>query len=110
MKTGETGGRPRLHSSLLLSFFYAPVPPVPGLVGRNGLIQFRLVKVRPQGVCGVELRIGALPQEEVGDPLLPAGTDDEIRIRDAQESLTGKQKLYQSLGVAGGIFLVILLL
>lgn len=34
----------------------------------------------------------------------------EIRIRDAQESLTGKQKLYQSLGVAGGIFLVILLL
>lgn len=34
----------------------------------------------------------------------------EIRIRDAQESLAGKQKLYQSLGVAGGIFLVILLL
>ena len=33
----------------------------------------------------------------------------EIEIQKAQESLATKQKLYQSLGVAGGIFLVILL-
>lgn len=33
----------------------------------------------------------------------------EISIRNAQESMTSKQKLYQSLGVAGGIFLIILL-
>ncbi|MCI8599173.1 MAG: hypothetical protein HFJ10_12170 [Lachnospiraceae bacterium] len=33
----------------------------------------------------------------------------EISIRSAQDAITAKQKLYQSLGVAGGIFLVILL-
>ncbi len=33
----------------------------------------------------------------------------EICIREAQETASTKQKLYQSLGVAGGIFLVILL-
>jgi len=33
----------------------------------------------------------------------------EICIRDAQEAIATKQKVYQSLGVAGGIFLVILL-
>lgn len=34
----------------------------------------------------------------------------EIRIQDAQESVGAKQKLYKSLGVAGGIFLIILLI
>ena len=33
----------------------------------------------------------------------------ELGIREAQEAARTKQKLYQSLGVAGGIFLVILL-
>lgn len=33
----------------------------------------------------------------------------ELGIREAQEAALTKQKLYQSLGVAGGIFLVILL-
>lgn len=33
----------------------------------------------------------------------------ELRIQDAQRAAQTKQKLYQSLGVAGGIFLVILL-
>lgn len=33
----------------------------------------------------------------------------EISIQSAQDAITAKQKLYQSLGVAGGIFLVILL-
>ena len=33
----------------------------------------------------------------------------ELRIRESQEAARTKQKLYQSLGVAGGIFLVILL-
>lgn len=34
----------------------------------------------------------------------------ELGIQKAQEELAAKQKLYQSLGVAGGIFLVILLI
>lgn len=34
----------------------------------------------------------------------------EISIREAESSIGSKQKLYQSLGVAGGIFLVILLI
>ena len=34
----------------------------------------------------------------------------ENGIREAQSSIASKQKLYQSLGVAGGIFLVILLI
>jgi len=33
----------------------------------------------------------------------------ELGIRNAQETMAAKQKLYQSLGVAGGAFLVILL-
>ena len=33
----------------------------------------------------------------------------ELCIRESQEAARTKQKLYQSLGVAGGIFLVILL-
>ncbi len=33
----------------------------------------------------------------------------ELGIRNSQETIAPKQKLYQSLGVAGGIFLVILL-
>ena len=33
-----------------------------------------------------------------------------VRIHGAQETLTGKQKLCQSLGIAGGIFLIILLI
>ena len=43
----------------------------------------RFVEVRPEGLRNVELRIGALPEEEVGEPLLPAGPDDELRVRDA---------------------------
>lgn len=34
----------------------------------------------------------------------------ELCIREAQETMAAKQKLYQSLGVAAGIFLVILLI
>ena len=34
----------------------------------------------------------------------------EISIREAESSIGAKQKLYQSLGIAGGIFLVILLI
>ena len=34
----------------------------------------------------------------------------EISIREAENSIGAKQKLYQSLGIAGGIFLVILLI
>ena len=34
----------------------------------------------------------------------------EQGIAEAQEQMEGRQKLYQSLGIAGGVFLVILLL
>ena len=34
----------------------------------------------------------------------------ELSIQEAESSMSSKQKLYQSLGVAGGIFLVILLI
>ncbi len=37
-------------------------------------------EIRPQHLEEQELRIGRLPQQEVGQPLLAGGTDDKVRI------------------------------
>ena len=37
-------------------------------------------EVRPVGVAEVELRVRRLPQQEAGQPLLPARTDDQVGI------------------------------
>ena len=40
-------------------------------------------EVRPEGVAGVELGVGGLPDEEVREALLAAGADDEVRVGQA---------------------------
>src|SRR5260221_456893 len=45
------------------------------------LIQRRGVEVRPKLVGEIELGVRELPQQEVADPLLAAGADEQIRLR-----------------------------
>ena len=44
------------------------------------------IEVRPHPIGEIELGIGALPQQEIGEPLLAAGADQQIDVaaRDAQ--------------------------
>ncbi len=45
------------------------------------LVEGGRAEVRPQAVGEHELRVGGLPDEEVADPLLAAGADDEVGVR-----------------------------
>src|SRR6185312_10877761 len=47
--------------------------------------QLPLVEVRPQSIGEIELRVGDVPEEEVADPPLTAGADQEVRIRQPAE-------------------------
>ena len=38
-------------------------------------------EVRPERLARVELGVGRLPDQEVGEALLAAGPDDEVRVR-----------------------------
>jgi len=44
--------------------------------------ELRLSEIRPQHVREGELRVGGLPEQEIADAEFPAGTDDEVGIRD----------------------------
>ena len=47
------------------------------------LVEGGRAEVRPQAVGEHELGVGGLPDEEVADPLLAAGADDEVGVRQA---------------------------
>src|SRR6185312_4409499 len=49
----------------------------PGIVGERRP-ELRLAEVRPQPVGEVELRISAVPEKEIRQPLLAAGADQKI--------------------------------
>ena len=57
----------------------------------HGTDQFFLGKIRPGNRGKVKLRIGQLPEQEVGDPLLIAGADQKIRIRDPSRIQTAAE-------------------
>src|SRR5215472_6179229 len=57
-------------------------PARPALELRDRAVEIRRPEIRPEGRRDEELRVGDLPQEEVGDPHLAAGADQEIGIRD----------------------------
>jgi hypothetical protein len=42
--------------------------------------QILSVEVRPSAIDEVELGIGALPEQEVGEPPLPAGADEKVDV------------------------------
>src|SRR5437762_14064608 len=49
------------------------------------------IELRPQHLAEKELRIGRMPQQEVADPLLAAGTDHEIDLRHIRELHVGRE-------------------
>ncbi len=50
------------------------------LVVRDGFEEMDAAEVGPKAIGDQELRVGDLPEEEVGDALLPGGADDEIGV------------------------------
>src|SRR6185437_76081 len=58
-----------------------PEPPLPrGIVFEHPQKNL-LVEIRPVFIDEGELRIGALPDQEIREPPLAAGPDDKVRIR-----------------------------
>ena len=55
-------------------------PAVPRRVGPQRPQEVDLAEVRPVGVAEVELRVGALPEQEAAQPLLAGGADDQIGV------------------------------
>ena len=60
---------------------HTSIPPGTVLISRQGPQQLLLSKVRPEHISKVEFRIGGLPDQKIGCSHLPAGPDDEIRVR-----------------------------
>ena len=50
-----------------------------GVVGQRR-VQVLRAEVRPVAVAEVQLRVGALPEQEVADAKLPGGADQELRV------------------------------
>ena len=53
-----------------------------GELEQGGVERVR-TEVRPERVAGVELGVGRLPDQEVGEALLAAGPDDQVRVGQA---------------------------
>src|ERR1044072_443131 len=51
-----------------------------GTIDGDRLLEQLAAEVRPEGVEEHELRVGALPEQEVGDALLAAGAHEQIGI------------------------------
>ena len=54
--------------------------------GRHSGLEIRWLKIGPEGTGEAELRVRALPEEEVAEALLPTGTDEKI---DGWKATTG---------------------
>src|SRR5918993_5709658 len=67
------------HLSICRPLNAAP-PPGTGGEGFNGAQELLRREVRPQSVGHVKLRVGYLPEEEVRDAQLAAGSDHEIYL------------------------------
>src|SRR5690625_1793727 len=49
----------------------------------NGSLQILALEVGPEPIAEDQLRVGQLPEQEVADPHLSAGADEQVRIRQA---------------------------
>src|SRR5687768_5527500 len=58
----------------------AAVPALAALVLEDGLEQLAAPEVRPEGVGDPDLRVGDLPEQEVGDAHLAGGADQQVGI------------------------------
>jgi hypothetical protein len=77
-------------------------PPVPALEGHQRFEVVGLPEVGPQRVGEEELRVRRLPQQEVAQPQLAAGPDEQVGVRilagGARFELVGEQRLVDVLG------------
>src|SRR5205814_5846136 len=58
----------------------SPVPPLALLIFRNALQQMHASEIRPQRCSHINLCVSQLPKQEVAEPHLPRGSDDQVRI------------------------------
>ena len=47
----------------------------------NGPPKLRFVKVGPQAVGEIKLRVGGLPHKKIGQSVFPSRADDKVRVR-----------------------------
>ena len=64
-----------------LDFMDSAKTSLPQLICQQSSHQFPSIKVRPVGGSNPKLRVGCLPQQEIAQAVLPACSDDEIRVR-----------------------------
>src|SRR5437868_8847578 len=58
--------------------WYSPEAPIARLERSDRFVEIALAVLRPERVAEVELRVGGAPEQEVADPDLAAGADEEI--------------------------------
>src|SRR5687768_11580399 len=68
-------------------------------IGGEGLLQRGGAEIGPQGVGEVELGVRELPEQEVGDALLAAGADEEVRLRRVGHRQARGEALFGDRGV-----------
>src|SRR5215470_2325000 len=77
--------------------------PLAARVLRERRIERRLIEVRPRTSGEVQLRVRALPQQEIAEPLLAAGTDEEVDLRHRRARVIhGRELREELLAIAGG--------
>src|SRR4029077_14587300 len=81
----------------------AEAPPALGELDER-LLQRLAREVRPQLVAKHELRVGRLPQQVVGEPLLAARADDQVGIVHLTRIQAGAELLFGlAVEAAGGV-------
>src|SRR5690606_5027385 len=65
-------------ASLLVRHAAEAAPPA--VVGLDGLDEVLLAEVRPERWRHVELGVGHLPEQKVGDAQVPAGADEQLGV------------------------------
>lgn len=79
----------------------APAPEPPGTPGIlvQGRLQAVFVKVRPHHRCEDQFAVRGLIQKKIAQPLLPAGPDDQVRVRLAgRVQIVGKELFRNPIG------------
>src|SRR5690606_4428051 len=74
------------------------VAAVPGGVDLAGVPEVPAVEVGPEGVQEDELGVGRLPEQEVGEPLLAGGADEQVDVGDVGGVQPGGERVLVHLG------------
>src|SRR5579871_6366678 len=72
--------RPSQRSALLCG---GSIAPLSAGVFQQRLAQVREGEIRPEHGSKIKFRVGRLPEQEIAEPLLAAGADEQVRVGDA---------------------------